>query len=327
MDALLRDTALLAAYCEDASDDSNILAYLGEPYEESFSDTMNAVMGRVSAAIQKIIEKIKEMYKDVRERLEIAKIKAILNAKGAKSSIMIKFHFRDKEITKYVNQLIKLSNVVTVEGKKIEQQFLRGRITFEEAGSQINEVTEKFFSEVEDVENSWDGKIAQEKIGDANTSYTAQRITEYLKKLTNYQEQVLTAACKNILAEEDRLLKEAKELEKLAAKKKKEEEEAAKAAAEEAAKVSKGEKASFKSKLAAAYAKVNKKMVAAIVSIIAITATVCHFGSQYKSAPADTTESVDDIDDLFDDLTDYSESWDDDYDGYDSSLEDLFAYI
>jgi hypothetical protein len=326
MDALLRDTALLSAYLEDTSDESNIVSYLGDPYEESgFKDAVDSALGKVSAAIKKIIEKIKEMYKNLKEKAELAKIKAVLNMKGAKSSIMIKFKFHDKDITKYVNQVIKLENKFVIDLKKIENDFLKGRINSEEAGDRIEEYTEEFLNTFDQINNQWDSQIAQAKIGDAETSYTAVKINEYLQKLTKYQEGVILASEKNVVAEEERLYKEAQELEKLSIKQKQEEE----AAAKEAAKISKKEKAGVKARMAAALAKVNKKAMAVILSIIALASAVGLFKSGVLSGGTQqaATEGADDIDDIFNDLSDFSESWDDYSDGYDPSLEDLFEYI
>ena len=254
---------------EEAFDD---LTFFGDDlFEES---GLSDVGKKVSNAIKVLIEKIKKLYEEIKSKMEVAKIRAILGTKTAKSTIKIKFAINDKNITKTVGLYMKAYNNSIVEVKKIEKKFTSGKITVDEMNAELDREEAKFYTEVSRISST----NAASKVNP--DEHEARVISEYLGNLTKYQDKVVYELNKSIQDELTRLQKEAEAAER--AKLQKEAEE--------------------KKKVANAVAKRNKKILAVVISAIGLTGAVALFATQIKkksSTESTFNESVEEIEGMF----------------------------
>lgn len=254
---------------EEAFDD---LTFFGDDlFEES---GLSDVGKKVSNAIKVLIEKIKKLYEEIKSKMEVAKIRAILGTKTAKSTIKIKFAINDKNITKTVGLYMKAYNNSIVEVKKIEKKFTSGKITVDEMNAELDREEAKFYTEVSRISST---NVASKVNPD---EHEARAISEYLGNLTKYQDKVVYELNKSIQDELTRLQKEAEAAER--AKLQKEAEE--------------------KKKVANAVAKRNKKILAVVISAIGLTGAVALFATQIKkksSTESTFNESVEEIEGMF----------------------------
>ena len=250
----------------------NDLTFFGDDlFEES---GLTDVGKKVSNAIKVLIDKIKKLYEEIKSKMEVAKIRAILGTKTAKSTIKIKFAINDKNITKTVGLYMKAYNNSIVEVKKIEKKFTSGKITVDEMNAELDREEAKFYTEVS-------------RISSTNTAskvnpdeHEARAISEYLGNLAKYQDKVVYELNKSIQDELTRLQKETEAAER--AKLQKEAEE--------------------KKKVANAVAKRNKKILAVVISAIGLTGAVALFATQIKkksSTESTFNESVEEIEGMF----------------------------
>lgn len=262
---------------EESFDD---LTFFGEElFEESALSTAGK---KISDAIKILIEKIKKFYNDLKAKVDVAKVKAVLGCKAAKSNIKIKFAINDKNITKTVGLHTKAYNSYLVEVKKIEKKFLSGKITIDQFDAEAAKKYSDYLEETARI-NSMNSSLK------ANPdAHEARVISEYLMKLNNYQDKVLTELNKSIDSELTRLQNEAEQAEKI-----------------RLANRTTGEKIkdgaiSVKNKIASAYANANKKTVANIIAAIGFGAALAVYASKINSVNNDSfTESADEISGMF----------------------------
>lgn len=262
---------------EESFDD---LTFFGEElFEESALSTAGK---KISDAIKILIEKIKKFYNDLKAKVDVAKVKAVLGCKAAKSNIKIKFAINDKNITKTVGLHTKAYNSYLVEVKKIEKKFLSGKITIDQFDAEAAKKYSDYLEETARI-NSMNSSLK------ANPdAHEARVISEYLMKLNNYQDKVLTELNKSIDSELTRLQNEAEQAEKI-----------------RLANRTTGEKIkdgaiSVKNKIASAYANANKKTVANIIAAIGFGAALAVYASKINSVDTDSfTESADEISGMF----------------------------
>ena len=236
---------------EESFDD---LTFFGEElFEESALSTAGK---KISDAIKTLIEKIKKFYNDLKAKFDVAKVKAVLGCKAAKSNIKIKFAINDKNITKTVGLITKAYNSYIVEVKKLEKKFLSGKITIDQFHAEELEKYSDYLDELTRIDSMNSSLKANPD------EHEARVISEYLMKLNNYQDKVLTELDKSISSELTRLRNEAEQAEKIRLTNR-----------------TTGEKIkdgaiSVKNKIASAYAKANKKAVASIIATIGFGAAI-----------------------------------------------------
>ena len=264
-----------------------------EDYEESFSD----VKKKVSEVIQGIIEKIKKLYQEIKNKLEVAKIKSILKLKGASSTMKIKFAINDKNVTKTTKAYISAYEKYVTACKKIELQFTSGKITYDEFNKKTDDITALYDREIARIDNL----STTMKANAVMDEHEARQVREYLSGLTNYEMKVMDTLQSNVDKELSRLKKEAEEAERI-----------------RLANRSTGEKikdglVSAKHKLASMYASANKKTITKVVGTIGLAALVTSFARKVgKPNLDDVFESYDDaLDGIVGDY--FSESEDDDF--------------
>lgn len=251
--------------------------------EELFEESALSTAGKkISDAIKTLIEKIKKFYNDLKAKFDVAKVKAVLGCKAAKSNIKIKFAINDKNITKKVGLHTKAYNSYIVEVKKIEKKFLSGKITIDQFDAEAAKKYSDYLDEIARI-NSMNSSLK------ANPdAHEARVISEYLMKLNNYQDKVLTELNKSIDSELTRLQNEAEQAEKI-----------------RLANRTTGEKIkdgaiSVKNKIASAYANANKKTVANIIAAIGLGTALAVYASKINSVNTDSfTESADEIAGMF----------------------------
>lgn len=264
-----------------------------EDYEESFSD----VKKKVSEVIQGIIEKIKKLYQEIKNKLEVAKIKSILKLKGASSTMKIKFAINDKNVTKTTKAYISAYEKYVTACKKIELQFTSGKITYDEFDKKTDDITALHDREIARIYNL----STTMKANAVMDEHEARQVREYLSGLTNYEMKVMDTLQSNVDKELSRLKKEAEEAERI-----------------RLANRSTGEKikdglVSAKHKLASMYASANKKTITKVVGTIGLAALVTSFARKVgKPNLDDVFESYDGaLDGIVGDY--FSESEDDDF--------------
>ena len=261
-----------------------------EDYEESFS----GVKKKVSEVIQGIIEKIKKLYQEIKNKLEVAKIKSILKLKGASSTMKIKFVINDKNVTKTTKAYISAYEKYVTACKKIELQFTSGKITYDEFDKKIDDITALHDREIDNLSTTIKANAVMDE-------HEARQVREYLAGLTNYEMKVMDTLQSNVDKELTRLKKEAEEAERI-----------------RLANRSTGEKikdglVSAKHKLASMYASANKKTITKVVGTIGLAALVTSFARKVgKPNLDDVFESYDGaLDGIVGDY--FSESEDDDF--------------
>ena len=276
-----------------------------EDYEESFSD----VKKKVSEVIQGIIEKIKKLYQEIKNKLEVAKIKSILKLKGASSTMKIKFAINDKNVTKTTKAYISAYEKYVTACKKIELQFTSGKITYDEFDKKTDDITALHDREIARID-SLSSTIKANAVMD---EHEARQVREYLSSLTNYEMKVMDTLQSNVDKELSRLKKEAEEAERIRLANRSTGEKIKDGLVYAGGKAKDG-LVSAKHKLASMYASANKKTVKKIVAVIALTPLVMKFQDIIMTKAFDKAlgESYDDaLDGIVGDY--FSESEDDDF--------------
>ena len=287
-----------------------------EDYEESFSD----VKKKVSEVIQGIIEKIKKLYQEIKNKLEVAKIKSILKLKGASSTMKIKFAINDKNVTKTTKAYISAYEKYVTACKKIELQFTSGKITYDEFDKKTDDITALHDREIARID-SLSSTIKANAVMD---EHEARQVREYLSSLTNYEMKVMDTLQSNVDKELSRLKKEAEEAERIRLANRSTGEKIkdglvyaggkAKDGLVYAGGKAKDGLVSAKHKLASMYASANKKTIKKIIAVIALTPLVMKFQNIIMTKAFDKAlgESYDDaLDGIVGDY--FSESEDDDF--------------
>ena len=239
-----------------------------EDYEESFSD----VKKKVSEVIQGIIEKIKKLYQEIKNKLEIAKIKSILKLKGASSTMKIKFAINDKNVTKTTKAYISAYEKYVTACKKIELQFTSGKITYDEFDKKTDDITALHDREIARI----DSLSTTMKANAVMDEHEARQVREYLSGLTNYEMKVMDTLQSNVDKELTRLKKEAEEAERIRLANRSTGEKIKDGLVYAGGKTKDG-LVSAKHKLASMYASANKKTIKKIVAVIALTPLVMKF--------------------------------------------------
>lgn len=291
-----------------------------DPFSESADElfeeaSLSEIGTKIQNGIKKIIAKIKKLYADLKDKFAAAKYAHILKSKAASSTRQIRYNMRDREITKAVKELMAASNKSCVSVKKLEQAYIRGKITTEQLYDRIDVIATDLEREIDRIMDSPYGRSVQHKLED---TYACDRVQSYCQKLLNYQQKTCEELRKSIEAEEARLLHEAAELER--------------AKAELAAEAKR--KASVKYKLAQWYARTNKKVLGSVVAAIGAAAAISAFAVKLglnKKSKAINESAEDDMFDesSYDDLTDpfgfsendFMEEADDDFGEFDEFLE------
>ena len=250
----------------DSAEDPE-LAFFGETdlYEESGS-----IKEKVSEVIEKIIKAIKDAYQAIKDKVDRAKLKKILNSELAKSEKMIKFKVNDKAIVKAVDAELKIRNKAIVAVKKVEQDFVRGKISYEDATAKVEDIYTSTNADITDIYTKHMEGYAKLQANE----YRMSQIRTYTLKLMDYQDNILARCQKNIEAEEARILKEVKELEK------------ASPYNEAADPVDSTKNTStmlrFKRKLATVFGRIDKSTANKIASTIAIASCIAVFHNYDK---------------------------------------------
>lgn len=276
-----------------------------EDYEESFSD----VKKKVSEVIQGIIEKIKKLYQEIKNKLEVAKIKSILKLKGASSTMKIKFAINDKNVTKTTKAYISAYEKYVTACKKIELQFTSGKITYGEFDKKTDDITALHDREIARIDNL----STTMKANAVMDEHEARQVREYLSGLTNYEMKVMDTLQSNVDKELSRLKKEAEEAERIRLANRSTGEKIKDGLVYAGGKTKDG-LVSAKHKLASMYASANKKTIKKIIAVIALTPLVMKFQNIIMTKAFDKAlgESYDDaLDGIVGDY--FSESEDDDF--------------
>lgn len=248
----------------DSADDAE-LAFFGEmePFEESAKE-------KISEVIEKIIKAIKDAYQALKDKVDRAKLNKILNSELAKSEKVVKFKVKDKAIVKAVDAELKIRNKTVIAVKKVEQDFVRGKISYEEAMAKIDDIGDSCIADINDVYI----KHTEASVKLDVNPYRMCQVRDYTLKLVKYQNDVMDRCQKSIEEEENRILKEVKDLEKATPYNE----------AADPVDATKNTSAMlrFKRKLATVFGRVDKATMNKIASTIAIASCLAVFHNYYK---------------------------------------------
>lgn len=249
-----------------------------EGYQE-FDDSAVEGAGKIAKAIgefiDKLIQKLREFVQNVKDKAEVAKTKTILNSNLAKSKIMIKFAFHDKDIVKAVDGYYKLLNQSIIAMEKLTQKIKAGKINMDEFYAAGDKIDAEFEKQLVLLKKTYYSQKADARI--ESNVYEAMKIRDYLIKLESYQTKKITEMHETANKALNKIREDARKV----------------AEAEAAAAAEKAQAAKAASR--------TKKVIAAVVSTIGLTAAVGIFATRLKSKSSSSSdfkgfsESVDEL--------------------------------
>lgn len=279
-DGSVNVAATQAMYSESAEADLLGFGSYDDIFEESAVDGAGKIAKAIGEFIDKLIQKLREFVQKVNDKAEVAKTKAILNSNLAKSKIMVRFGFHDKDIVKAVDGYYKLVNQSIIAMEKLTQKLKAGKINMDEFYAAGDKIDAEFDKQLALLKKTYYSQKADARV--ESNAYEAMKIREYLIKLESYQTKKIT----EIHESANKVLNKIRE-------------DARKVAEAEA--VVAAEKAQ-----AAKAAERTKKVIAAVVSTIALTATVGIFATRLKSkssGSSDFKEFSESVDELTESMT------------------------
>ena len=249
-------------------------------FEESAVDGAGKIAKAIGEFIDKLIQKLREFVQKVKDKAEVAKTKAILNSNLAKSKIMVKFGFHDKDIVKAVDGYYKLLNQSIIAMEKLTQKLKAGKINMDEFYAAGDKIDAEFDKQLSLLKKTYYSQKADARV--ESNAYEAMKIREYLIKLESYQTKKITEIHESANKALNKIREDARKV----------------AEAEAAAAAEKAQ--------AAKAAERTKKVIAAVVSTIALTATVGIFATRLKrksSGSSDFKEFSESVDELTESMT------------------------
>lgn len=272
-DGSVNVAATQAMYSESA--EADLLGF--GSYDDIFEESASSIKTKISDFIDTLIKKLRELVDSVKNKIDIAKTKAILNSKLAKSNVKIMFAFHDKEIVKACSLAEKNLNDYIVAMQKLSQDLNSGKIkTTDEYYAKERALTDRFEINLRRIQDSYSMKKTQTRL-DAD-EHEASKVREYIIKLQDYQNKVIG----NINTRIEKQLKAIRDDVKRA-------EEDARIAEELAQK-------NAKKSLATKIARETSKVIGAIAGIVGASVAIYAFGSKISSGKA-VTESAEDFTD------------------------------
>lgn len=279
-DGSVNVAATQAMYSDSVEEDLIGFGYYDEFFEESAVDGAGKIAKAIGEFIDKLIQKLREFVQKVKDKAEVAKTKAILNSNLAKSKIMVKFGFHDKDIVKAVDGYYKLLNQSIIAMEKLTQKLKAGKINMDEFYSAGDKIDAEFDKQLALLKKTYYSQKADARV--ESNAYEAMKIREYLIKLESYQTKKIAEIHESANKALNKIREDARKV----------------AEAEAAAAAEKAQ--------AAKAAERTKKVIAAVVSTIALTATVGIFATRLKSkssGSSDFKEFSESVDELTESMT------------------------
>lgn len=279
-DGSVNVAATQAMYSDSAEADLLGFADGYDFFEESAVDGAGKIAKAIGEFIDKLIQKLREFVQKVKDKAEVAKTKAILNSNLAKSKIMVKFGFHDKDIVKAVDGYYKLLNQSIIAMEKLTQKLKAGKINMDEFYAAGDKIDAEFDKQLALLKKTYYSQKADARV--ESNAYEAMKIREYLIKLESYQTKKITEIHESANKALNKIREDARKV----------------AEAEAAAAAEKAQ--------AAKAAERTKKVIAAVVSTIALTATVGIFATRLKSkssGSSDFKEFSESVDELTESMT------------------------
>ena len=275
-----KKAATQAMYSESA--EADLLGF--GSYDDIFEESASGIKTKISDFIDTLIKKLRELVDSVKNKIDIAKTKAILNSKLAKSNVKIMFAFHDKEIVKACSLAEKNLNDYIVAMQKLSQDLTSGKIkTTDEYYAKERALTDRFEINLRRIQDSYSMKKSQTRL-DAD-EHEASKVREYIIKLQDYQVKVIG----NINTRTEKQLKAIRDEVKRA-------EEAAEKAKEDARIAEELAQKNAKKALATKIARETSKVIGVIAGIAGVSVAIYAFGSKISSGKA-VTESAEDFTD------------------------------
>lgn len=246
-----------------------------QEFDESAVDGAGKIAKAIGEFIDNLIKKLREFVQNVKDKAQVAKTKAILNSNLAKSKIMIKFAFHDKDIVKAVDGYYKLLNQSIIAMEKLTQKIKAGKINMDEFYAAGDKIDADFEKQLVLLKKTYYSQKADARI--ESNGYEAMKIRDYLIKLESYQTKKITEMHETANKALNKIREDARKVAEAEAAAAAEKAQAAKAAAR------------------------TKKVIAAVVSTIGLTAAVGIFATRLKSKSSSSSdfkgfsESVDEL--------------------------------
>lgn len=246
-----------------------------QEFDESAVEGAGKIAKAIGEFIDKLIQKLREFVQNVKDKAEVAKTKTILNSNLAKSKIMIKFAFHDKDIVKAVDGYYKLLNQSIIAMEKLTQKIKAGKINMDEFYAAGDKIDAEFEKQLVLLKQTYYSQKADARI--ESNGYEAMKIRDYLIKLESYQTKKITEMHETANKALNKIREDARKV----------------AEAEAAATAEKAQAAKAASR--------TKKVIAAVVSTIGLTAAVGIFATRLKSKSSSSSdfkgfsESVDEL--------------------------------
>lgn len=246
-----------------------------QEFDESAVEGAGKIAKAIGEFIDKLIQKLREFVQNVKDKAEVAKTKTILNSNLAKSKIMIKFAFHDKDIVKAVDGYYKLLNQSIIAMEKLTQKIKAGKINMDEFYAAGDKIDAEFEKQLVLLKKTYYSQKADARI--ESNGYEAMKIRDYLIKLESYQTKKITEMHETANKALNKIREDARKV----------------AEAEAAAAAEKAQAAKAASR--------TKKVIAAVVSTIGLTAAVGIFATRLKSKSSSSSdfkgfsESVDEL--------------------------------
>lgn len=246
-----------------------------QEFDESAVEGAGKIAKAIGEFIDKLIQKLREFVQNVKDKAEVAKTKTILNSNLAKSKIMIKFAFHDKDIVKAVDGYYKLLNQSIIAMEKLTQKIKAGKINMDEFYAAGDKIDVEFEKQLVLLKQTYYSQKADARI--ESNGYEAMKIRDYLIKLESYQTKKITEMHETANKALNKIREDARKV----------------AEAEAAAAAEKAQAAKAASR--------TKKVIAAVVSTIGLTAAVGIFATRLKSKSSSSSdfkgfsESVDEL--------------------------------
>lgn len=279
-DGSVNVAATQAMYSESA--EADLLGF--GSYDDIFEESASGIKTKISDFIDTLIKKLRELVDSVKNKIDIAKTKAILNSKLAKSNVKIMFAFHDKEIVKACSLAEKNLNDYIVAMQKLSQDLTSGKIkTTDEYYAKERALSDRFEINLRRIQDSYSMKKSQTRLN--ADEHEASKVREYIIKLQDYQVKVIG----NINTRTEKQLKAIRDEVKRA-------EEAAEKAKEDARIAEELAQKNAKKALATKIARETSKVIGVIAGIAGVSVAIYAFGSKISSGKA-VTESAEDFTD------------------------------
>lgn len=140
MNDLERDCAVISLFYENAE------AQIVNDYfvESAVGDKLKSAGRRISKAIQDIIASLKKFFQDMRDRSQAKKAEKAIKEMAKDPKRKVKKIIKNKEFRKSAKQVLDLEVKTCNEMKKQHDQFVSGKITYEQFVSRVTDLYTTF---------------------------------------------------------------------------------------------------------------------------------------------------------------------------------------